>query len=94
MFHGGVTLMSHRMPHITRPLFPENLTCIRFKLFNKRRGRQDIVDYIEMFNNNKRRHPYMVHLSPKDFLENDVYEKSGLKKMSIFTGPRLSGYTN
>ena len=30
-------------------------------------ARRDIVDYIEMFYNTKRRHSYLGYLSPKDF---------------------------
>ena len=30
-------------------------------------AKRDIVDYIEMFYNNKRRHSYLGYLSPKEF---------------------------
>ena len=47
-------------------------------------ARLDIIDYIEMFYNSKRRHSHLGYLSPKE------YEKSGpseklLRKVSIFT---------
>jgi transposase InsO family protein len=33
----------------------------------RKEAKRDIVDYIEMFYNNKRRHSYLGYLSPKEF---------------------------
>lgn len=33
----------------------------------RKEARRDIVDYIEMFYNSKRRHSYLGYLSPKEF---------------------------
>eukprot|EP00362_Geleiidae_sp_MMETSP1317_P001352 CAMPEP_0201282174 /NCGR_PEP_ID=MMETSP1317-20130820/5005_1 /ASSEMBLY_ACC=CAM_ASM_000770 /TAXON_ID=187299 /ORGANISM="Undescribed Undescribed, Strain Undescribed" /LENGTH=146 /DNA_ID=CAMNT_0047594151 /DNA_START=1772 /DNA_END=2212 /DNA_ORIENTATION=+ len=37
------------------------------KYSTREEARLDIVDYIEMFYNNKRRHSYLGYLSPKEF---------------------------
>ncbi len=39
-------------------------------------ARRDIVDYIEMFYNRKRRHSYLGYMSPKDFEKMMVKSKA------------------
>lgn len=39
-------------------------------------ARRDIVDYIEMFYNSKRRHSYLGYLSPREFEERWLMEKT------------------
>ena len=34
---------------------------------NKEEAKRDLIDYIEMFYNSKRRHSYLGYLNPKDF---------------------------
>ena len=39
-------------------------------------ARRDIVDYIEMFYNSKRRHSYLGYLSPKEFEKQMALKKA------------------
>jgi transposase InsO family protein len=41
-------------------------------------ARKDIVDYIEIFYNSKRRHSYLGYMSPKEF------EKKWLLKKAVY----------
>jgi putative transposase len=43
---------------------------------SREEARRDIVDYIEMFYNSKRRHSYLGYLSPKDFEELGAIRKA------------------
>ena len=43
---------------------------------SREKARHDIVDYIEMFYNSKRRHSYLGYLSPKDFEELGAIRKA------------------
>lgn len=42
----------------------------------RKAARRDIVDYIEMFYNSKRRHSYLGYMSPKGFEERWSWEKA------------------
>jgi transposase InsO family protein len=46
------------------------------KYSTREEGRRDIVDYIEMFYNSKRRHSYLGYLSPKEFEKMMSIEKA------------------
>ena len=39
-------------------------------------AKQDIVDYIEMFYNSRRRHSYLGYVSPRQFEEMRLLEKA------------------
>ena len=43
---------------------------------NKEEAKRDLIDYIEMFYNSKRRHSYLGYLSPKDFEELTAMKKA------------------
>lgn len=43
---------------------------------SRNEARKDIVDYIEMFYNNKRRHSYFGYVSPGEFEEMRLLEKA------------------
>lgn len=42
----------------------------------RKEARLDIVDYIEMFYNSKRRHSYLGYLSPKEFEKKNTFKKA------------------
>gem|GEM_PF-4610550 len=39
-------------------------------------ARKDIVDYIEMFYNSRRRHSYLGYISPKEFEKRQLLKKA------------------
>jgi len=39
-------------------------------------ARKDIVDYIEMFYNSRRRHSYLGYVSPKEFEKRQLFKKA------------------
>jgi len=43
---------------------------------SRKEARQDVVDYIEMFYNSRRRHSYLGYLSPRQFEEKRLFEKA------------------
>ena len=47
-------------------------------------ARQDIIDYIEMFYNSRRRHSCLGYLSPKEYEKGGFSEKL-FRKVSTFT---------
>jgi len=54
------------------------------KYLTRERARADIVDYIEMFYNCRRRHSYLGYMNPVEF-EKRGFSKKPLSKMSTFT---------
>ena len=42
----------------------------------REQARRDIVDYIEMFYNSKRRHSYLGYVSPKEFEEMQILKEA------------------
>ncbi|VEN73288.1 conserved hypothetical protein [Candidatus Desulfarcum epimagneticum] len=46
------------------------------RYFRREEARRDIVDYIEMFYNSKRRHSYLGYLSPKEFEKMTALKKA------------------
>jgi len=50
---------------------------VYFTKYNTREeARRDVVDYIEMFYNSKRRHSYLDYLSPREFEKRWIYKKA------------------
>jgi transposase InsO family protein len=53
------------------------------KYLSRSAARQDIVDYIEMFYNSRRRHSSLGYMNPREF-ENQCFGKKRLNKTSTF----------
>jgi len=50
---------------------------VYFTKYNTREAaRRDVVDYIEMFYNSKRRHSYLGYLSPMEFEKRWYFKKT------------------
>jgi len=43
---------------------------------SREEARRDVIDYIEMFYNSKRRHSFLGYLSPVEFEERMILEKA------------------
>ena len=48
----------------------------RMKYLNRSAARQDIVDYIEMFYNSRRRHSSLGYMNPMEFEKQQLWKKA------------------